>query len=66
MMAVHINLGFFVSFIPSYSLIPTDFIVEAPCLGILNIHVYNTCLKIINCAILVIKKQKTKTDLNSP
>ena len=64
MMAVHVNLGFFVSFIPSYWLIPTDFIVEAPCLGILNIHVYNTCLKIINCAILVIKKKKDRSELS--
>lgn len=63
MMAVHVNLGFFVSFIPSYWLIPTDFIVEAPCLGILNIHVYNTCLKIINCAILVIKKKKKQRQI---
>lgn len=57
------NLEFCLSCDPSYWLFPTlkFFIVRAPCLEKFK-YVCNNCLKVMNCAILVIKKK----NLNSP
>lgn len=55
---VRFNFKFYVSYDPSYWLFPTlkFFIVKAPCLEKFKYYVCNNCLKIMNCAILVIKK----------